>query len=232
MIRHALSIVSIAAALAGPATLSAGAAEAPSDAARIVAAKRLLQKGFDERDLAALKSARGELLALLAAAPEDPMRHYWVAVADWRLVPFLSDPERGAPKRHVEEGLARCDAALAIDPRFGEALALKAGLQGMSIQFDGGAAMTIAPQMQANMAKAVELAPESPRVHLLDAINTFHTPAFFGGGADRALEKLEKARALYEAAAPTDSTAPDWGATDVTYWIRRALAKSEKGKAK
>ena len=205
---------------------TAGAALA-ADPGALAGAKRTLQQGMDHGDAKLMLKARGQLLGQLAAEPDSPLLHYWVAFADWRIVPMLSTHEAAAAKKHCDEGLVQCDAALKADPRFAGALALKAGLQGMAIQFNGAAGITLAPQMVGNMAHAVEMAPADPRIRLLDGIDTFHMPSFFGGGADKALEKLKKAHALYAAESVADSTAPDWGRDDAFVWAGRCAMKLE-----
>jgi len=195
--------------------------------AALIAARRLIQDGFNRGDSPAILKSRGQLLGMLAADPGSAEIHYGVALADWRAVPLLAGKNRDAAKRHCEEGLEHCDAALKADPRMAEAMALKAGLQGMSIQFNGAAAIVLAPQMQANMARALELAPDNPRIHLLDGINTFHTPAFFGGGAERAMTKMRKAIDLFARGAGPDTTGTAWGHDDAYAWVGRAAAKLE-----
>src|SRR6266478_1523936 len=89
-----------------------------ADPGAVVGAKRALQEGMNHGDAQMMLKARGQLLGLLAAEPDSPLLHYWVAFADWRLVPLLLGHETAVPKRHCEEGLAQCDAALKADPRF------------------------------------------------------------------------------------------------------------------
>ncbi len=192
-----------------------------ADPHALVAAKRMLQQGMNRGDPALMLKARGQFLGLLAAEPASPALLYWVAVADWRLVPMLSGKDREGAKRYCDDGLSRCDAALKAESKFAEALAVKAGLQGMAIQFNGAAAITLAPEMVGNMARAAEMAPADPRIRLLDGINTFHMPGFFGGGADKALEKLKQAQELYATESLADSTAADWGRDDAFLWAGR-----------
>ena len=185
------------------------------------AAKRTLQAGMDHLDPSLMLKARGQFLGLLAAEPDSPTLHYWVALADWRVVPMLTGKDRTGAKRHCDEGLAHCEAALKADPAFAGALGVKAGLQGLAIQFNGAAAITLAPEMVANISRAEELAPADPRIRLIDAINTLHMPGFFGGGPDKALEKLKKAHTLYAGESAADSTAIDWGRDDAYVWAGR-----------
>lgn len=189
-------------------------------------AEALIQAGFDHGDAAAILKARGALLGRLAGQPKSASLHYWVAVAAWRAVPLLSAKDKDAARRICEDGLAHCDAALEADPRMAEALALKAGLQGLSIQFDGASAMVVGPLMASNMGRAVGMAPDDPRIQLLDGINTLHTPAFFGGGPDKALAKLTSALELF-ASETRDSTLARWGHDDAHAWAGRAEAGRE-----
>jgi tetratricopeptide (TPR) repeat protein len=203
----------LAAALSSPALAT--------DSHTLVAAQQLLQSGMNHGDPGPMLKARGQFLGLLAAEPGAALLHYWVAVADWRVVPMLAGKDRQGAQRYCEEGLLQCDAALKADPRLAEALAVKAGLQGLAINFNGAAAITLGPALRANMGRAVEMAPANPRIRLIDGINTLHMPDFFGGGADKALEKLKLASTLFAAESLADSTAPRWGGDDALLWAGR-----------
>ncbi|WP_340113359.1 hypothetical protein [Maribellus mangrovi] len=62
------------------------------------------------------------------------------------------------------------------------------------------------------IAVAEKLNPENPRVYYLRGSNTFHTPKFFGGGAEKAKPDLEKAASMFESQVQTDPLQPTWGA--------------------
>ena len=62
------------------------------------------------------------------------------------------------------------------------------------------------------IAAAEKLNPENPRVYYLRGSNTFHTPKFFGGGAEKAKPDLEKAAKMFETQKPNDPLMPTWGA--------------------
>ena len=211
--RRNLLILLLACTLTSPALAA--------DPHALVAAKQLLQSGMNHGDTALMLKARGQFMGLLAAEPEAATLHTWVALTDWRVVPILAAKDREAAKRYCDEGLVHCDAALKADPRAAEALAVKAGLQGLAINFNSAAAMTLGPALRANMGRAIELAPSDPRIRLLDGINTLHMPEFFGGGAQKALEKFKQANALFATESVADSTAPDWGRDDAFLWAGR-----------
>lgn len=58
---------------------------------------------------------------------------------------------------------------------------------------------------------AKKLNPENPRVSYLKGTNTFHTPKFFGGGAEKAKPFFEKAAKLFESYTPQNKLMPTWG---------------------
>ncbi len=210
---------------------AAGAADDHLRAGRAAA-----RQGMNQGKIEMLMQARAEFLAAAQAEPKNPLAHYYVAFADWRLVPMLGG--KGAKRKQAEqldlEGIERCDRTLGLDPEHAEALALKAGLQGMLIQFQPASAITLGPALKGNGERAKKLAPESPRVWLLSGINTFHMPAFFGGGADRALVEFEQAARFFETlsadsgAAPASAVQlPDWGHDDAWVWQGRAHLQLE-----
>jgi len=61
------------------------------------------------------------------------------------------------------------------------------------------------------IAIAEKLDPENPRVYYLRGSNTYHTPKFFGGGADKAKSDLEKAAKIFESTKTENELLPSWG---------------------
>ena len=59
--------------------------------------------------------------------------------------------------------------------------------------------------------QAERLNPQNPRVYYLRGSNTFHTPKFFGGGAEKAKPYLQKAAEMFESNKVTDPLLPTWG---------------------
>ena len=52
---------------------------------------------------------------------------------------------------------------------------------------------------------------ENPRVYYLRGSNTFHTPKFFGGGAEKAKPDLAKASEMFKNNIPENELMPKWG---------------------
>jgi tetratricopeptide (TPR) repeat protein len=203
--------------------LSLAASPAPSraaDPARVAAARRALDRGIYLKGPETLVQARAQFEALSKAEPGSARLHYWVALADWRLVPRFQDAKQA--ERFCKDGLEHADQALKLDPKLAEALALKSALQALSLRFDPGSTMTVGLELETNMRRALEMAPDNPRILLLDGINTLHKPTFVGGGADKAFAKLSKASQLFAAESASDSTAPVWGRQDAFIWAGRS----------
>ncbi len=202
--------------------LAAAPAAHAADPAAVAATRRALQAGVDSAAARQVLAARARFKALSEAEPDVSLLHYWVAVADWRLVPLMGRGDRTKAERYCREGVAECDAALKLDERSAEALALKGGLQGLLIGFDPSALMTLGPEATLNLSRARELDPENPRAWLLDGMSTLHKPAEFGGGPKPALEKLRRAQTLFGGRRPAEGLAPDWGTEDAFIWAGQA----------
>lgn len=211
------------AALAAPA-----APAAAFDPVEVAAARRAVDAAMNAGDAAQALAARGRFAALAAAEPDSPLLHYWVGYASWRALPLVQRTSKDEAKRIGLDGVAHLDRALALDPRFGEAWALKGGLQGMLIGAGGGSPMTLGPESEKSIARGEALDPASPRVALLAGIGTLHKPGILGGGPKKALPHFAEARARFEREAVADSTRPAWGRDDVHVWTGIAHSRAKR----
>lgn len=111
-----------------------------------------------------------------------------------------------------KKGIAFIERATSIKKDESELIALKGYLQLMYIS---NSPMLRAPMQTGDaielLDQAKALNPANPRPWLIQGQNTFHTPEFFGGGADKAKPLLEKASALYKTFIPSNSLMPVWG---------------------
>lgn len=62
------------------------------------------------------------------------------------------------------------------------------------------------------ISMAEKLNPENPRVYYLRGSNTFYTPKFFGGGAEKAKPDLAKAAKMFDTTESENELMPNWGA--------------------
>jgi tetratricopeptide (TPR) repeat protein len=219
----AIPLVIATLSVAGAAAAAPAKTIAPADPARLVATQRALDRAKFDETPAALLQARGAFESMSSAQPKSSALHYWVAVADWRLAPRMKEPPQA--ERYVKDGITHATRALELDPSNAEALAIKVALQGMSIRFEPSLAMSLGPELESSMGRALGMAPKNPRVHFIDALNTLHKPEFVGGGADKALPKFEETIALFDAESVADSTAPHWGREDALLWAGQSAMK-------
>lgn len=76
---------------------------------------------------------------------------------------------------------------------------------------------------QQTLAKAKALAPQSPRVYLVDGIGAYNTPSMFGGSKSKALADMTRAIALY--AEDDKQSGYYWGLAEAHTW--QGLAYSD-----
>lgn len=196
-----------------------------TDMAALNAAKQTLQAGVTASKAEDMLNARAAFAALEQQNPKDANLACWIAVASWRAVPILQGSDNEQAKRVCKDGIAAADRAISLNPRLVEAIAVKAGLQGLSISFNPATAMTLSPEMDEGFSRAEAIDAKNPRVLLLKAMNTMHKPEFVGGGAKRAMPQFERAIALFAAQkAPAPGT-QDWGRVDADLWAGRCQMK-------
>lgn len=180
-------------------------------------ARRSLAAAVTAGSAAELRKARDAFAVLAAGDPKSAELAYWLALADWRLVPVLPDSDKAAARTLVKDGIAACDRAIAAKPRFADAIALRAGLQGMAYQFvSPQAGMALGAEMEEGLGRALGMEPENPRVLLLKGMNDLHKPKEVGGGPEKAKPSLEAAVAAF-AKVPAGG-ALDWGREDALVW--------------
>ena len=183
----------------------------------------LAQAAYDTPE--AIVKARAQLAGLQAADSQSALLRYWVALADYRLVPRLMGKDKKEAGRYIKDGIDHLDQALKVNPKFADAIALRAGLQGLSIAINPSRGMMLGGEMEEAFGRATALDPANPRVVLLQGINTFNKPKFVGGGAAKALVTLMKAADLFAAEAPGPT---QWGHDEAYAWAGRAAAKLDK----
>ncbi len=183
----------------------------------------LAQATYDTPE--AIVKARAQIAGLQAVDPKSAELHYWVALADYRLVPRLMSKDKKEAGRYIKDGIEHLDQSLKLHPKFADAIALRAGMQGLSVAIDPSRGMMLGMEMEEAYGRALGMEPLNPRVLLLQGINTLNKPKFVGGGADKALVTFLKAIELFAAETPGDI---HWGHDEAYAWAGRAAAKLDK----
>ena len=79
--------------------------------------------------------------------------------------------------------------------------------------------MFLGPKAGNALKKAVQLAPDNPRVVFSVAMSDFNTPKLWGGSKERALAGFQCAAELFFRGRPTDPIRPTWGHSETYAWL-------------
>jgi len=173
----------------------------------------------------AVDSAIVALRQAAIGSPENRVLQYDLGYALHRRATAMLDHERKpAAKPLLQEADRALTRAVALGAG-GSALALRGAVTGQLTAVSGTInAMRLGPKSFQMLDEAVRIAPEDPRVALLNGITRLNAPRPFGGGPERGERELRRAITLFR----TDSTrspAPTWGRADAHIWLGIALAR-------
>lgn len=158
-----------------------------------------------------------------APAAQRALVHYAAAYGAYRLSfrPEVQPAERDAL---LEEAVKDLTESLRLDPHSGDAGALLAGVYGAQIAAAPARGMSLGPQIASTLRQALAAEPGNPRVVLQDGLNSFHTPAAYGGSVEKAEASIRRALTLFEKE-PASKPWPNWGRFDAHAWLGQVLLK-------
>lgn len=196
--------------------------------------KQLIEKGYSQFDESIMLKARSIFERIRIADNSNETAAYFLAYCDYRLSVFYMQNKNDDKFDAVsEESDKICDELLEKNPENAEVLALQGALYGIMISNNWTNAVTLGPKSSGILSKALEIAPENPRVLLQNGISKFNTPGFFGGDKDKAIQFFEKAIEIYKTVSEVDSLLPGWGFEESFAWLGIAyLNKGDKEKAR
>lgn len=184
----------------------------------LVRARANLDSALNLWDLEGMMGARAEFERLLATRHETALVHYYVAYADYRIAIYdLAAEDKEQCDHFLDDGLEQVEEAERLRPDFSDAPALRAALYGIKIAVSPVTrGFTFGPRSGRALAEAYGIDDSNPRAYLIDGYRLFRTPRLFGGGHEKAMEKLRRAAELFEAR-PRDKTSiePCWGHAEV-----------------
>jgi tetratricopeptide (TPR) repeat protein len=216
-----------AAGLALLLVLSQASVESTASAERGPATGRY-QPAIELGDLEALEKARLEIQRTIAiggveSGTVSSWRYDW-AYLNWRISQLLRYVDNKHRKKLLKEAQQQLDLVLESDAEDPEAHALRGSVIGDRIE-GGLSGALLGPRAGSSLERALELAPDNPRVVLQQGISSYFTPRTFGGGEEAALEELRRAVELFEAQ-PSDQGWPNWGEVDALAWLGIVLSES------
>ncbi len=173
-------------------------------------------------DTARLEAARVLAERAVAAFPQDAMILHQLATALYRQAMLNQDDDDVLKRTEAELGRSAETAPLP------ETYAMLASVIGMQIGSSPLRGMTLGPRANAMMSRALELGPTNPRVWMAHGISAVNTPRMFGGGTDRAIERLQQAVTYFEEEAGRDPAGPAWGHAEAYAWLGIAYTRDEQ----
>jgi hypothetical protein len=201
------------------AALFVASAAAQADEAAWRDLESRIQYAYYTEDAAQLRALPPVVAATDSA---DRLHGYYAALLAWREA--LLAAERSAPDTADAGPLAaRCvrtlDETLAIDPDFAEALALRAAC----LDAGGGRVSFAGHRARRDLDRALALAGHDPRVLLIDAMSDYRGASARTADRERALAKLRRAVAAFEAERGGNERIPGWGAAEAWMLLGRDL---------
>ena len=198
------------------------------DSTTVATLRDRIELAYKSQDVATIEAARQALLAV-SGDPEDGVRaSYYAAYARFRQA-LAAGGEPKLARGYLEDCIAELRDFIERQPADAEARALLGSCYGISSLHHGLSMAKRGLEARRHMAAARELAPDNPWVVLQDGLADYSTPRLFGGDRQLAISKLERATALFTAAATAGSSRATWGAAET--WQQLGRMYQETGRA-
>ncbi len=162
----------------------------------------------------------------LARTADSAFVRYQLAMARYRLGLLLMERKDAAAADAMSGCVEQLGAAVEAHEQFAEAYALQSACYGSLAGLQAWKALVYGPQSDARLSKALKLAPDNPRVALLDGLADRQKPKAFGGDKVRAQTKIERAVELFEGSAEPAPGEPQWGAADAYLYLGQELMQA------
>lgn len=158
---------------------------------------RLLEEGRTTLEEHPLADARN-VFTRLAQTSGNAVHFYQLARVDSYLVEsYAARHENKRAEQALEDAIAAAQRSIGLDDKSADAHSLLADLYGRKIAFGGFMpGPRFGPKIVAENKKALELAPNDPRVHASLGRQYLYAPKMFGGDIDNAIEHFLKATQL------------------------------------
>ena len=186
-----------------------------------------IQYGYYTQDTRALTNVAA---AVDQEDTKDPWQGYYTGLANWRLAELaaLRPPVKGPSSAQLSERCTHAlDRVLEQQADFAEGYALRAVCTATPLAGGGLHVPFAGHGPRKDLDRALVLAPKNPRVLLLDALGDYEFSAALGGNKERALPKLRRAVAAFEAERGGAEALPGWGASEAYYYLGRDLLEHQ-----
>jgi tetratricopeptide (TPR) repeat protein len=194
----------------------------------LLRAKTLIQDATNKGSVDSLKQARALAERATNGGPHRALAHYYVALADYRMVNQLPRDAEERRTQVLEDAIGHLKRATKMDDQLADAWALLSGCYGQMMGMHPMRGMSLGPKSGEALKKAKTLAPNNPRVWVISGSQDFFAPSMFGGDKEAALKKFKKAARLAEKETGEDPLHPSWGHADAYAFIGLAHMNADR----
>jgi tetratricopeptide (TPR) repeat protein len=202
---------------------STTAAAQPIDSLRTAVQSAVAQGAWTR-----LEAAIDALRAAALEAPDNLVVQYDLGHAlHRRASAYLREKRHEEARPLLEEADRALTRAITLGGG-GGAMALRAMVTHQRAAVGGTVeAMRLEPRVFRQLDTALTLAPQDPRVALLNGMARLHAPRAFDGGPATAEREFRRALLLFEADT-ANGFAPRWGRTEAWIWLGIALEEQDR----
>lgn len=192
----------------------------------LIAIKAEQQEAVNQGDIKKLKEISSKLERLSTFGDKKWLVDYYLALNNYKIGSiFYEDKEESA--KYLESAKELIQKSIEGKNDFADSHALFTSILGMEISFKPQLGMINGIKSAKEIEKAKKLAPDNPRVYMIDGTGKLYTPAMFGGGVDKAIALFEKSEELFKKEEDR-GIYPDWGKDEVYVWLGNAYKEKEE----
>jgi len=192
----------------------------------IVAIKVEQQEAVDKGDIEKLKEVSTKLERLSTFEDKEWLVNYYLALNYYR-ISTISYEDKEINEKYIELAKEIIQKSIKDKNDFADSHVLLSSILGMEIGFKPGLGMTNGIKSGKEIEKAKKLAPENPRIYMIDGTGKLYTPKMFGGGVDKAISLFEKSAELFKKE-ENRGIYPDWGRDEVYIWLGNAYKEKKE----
>lgn len=159
------------------------------------------------------------------------LAHYYIAFGKWQSVLAQLNQNMFAEGavRMLDEAITELKISIRLKEGFADAYALSLNCHYPLYYLEPQRSGELIPNVAAMTKKALELAPNNPRIVLTVAQNIFYTPEQYGGSQERGIARYLEAIRLFEKTPnQPPSVLPSWGHEIAYAWLGSAYLNLKK----
>ena len=209
-----------AAGMLGAVLALSAVAQAAKPRKKLLAAKQAAYDANFRNDARGLQEAAEKLDALAADRKLGAFALYYAGWTRWSLAAAqLQANQKDEAVVSLNRSVEDLEKAAALRPDDGEFQGQLAWSMISLAVVDGTKMAQLLPEVGKHRKRALELAPASPRVVIMDAGMIFNTPAQYGGSQEKGIARWLEGIRLFEAERIEDAVQPEWGRALAYGWL-------------